>query len=247
MVHDTEGLQLIPFVILSVARSGTSLLASTLRQHRDIYCHGEIFHEKTNVHIQPELLERIDMRLRESDPLRFVQEVLAFSPGRRIVGFKMWRSQHRDVCDHILSDPTIKKIVLERENRLASFSSVKLARQTGTWNVPGEANPARLAKIRKEKVDFDKDEFLKYKRRTDHMFNLYRNKSRGSVAYISYLDLAKGHFDEVLSFLGAEIIDLKPQKRRLHSSDIVSRFRAEYHEAILKTLEEIDRVRWRNE
>lgn len=235
-----------PFVIVSNARSGTSLVTSTLRFHPEVYCHGEIFHPKIEVHLLPEARERIDVSRRESDPTGFAREVLGFAvDGHRVVGFKMWRPQAPEACDDLLADGGVRKIILERVNRLASYSSAGLARKTGVWNVGPTPDPEVLQRARSASVRFDGAAFRQHVDRQDQLFAYYRSHAKGPVLNILYTDLVKPDgMRPILSFLGVRDGAIEKKKSQLHSSNILERFDSSSRPEIMRTLDMIGHPDW---
>ncbi|WP_148044829.1 hypothetical protein [Paracoccus pantotrophus] len=232
------------FVILSDAHSGTSLLTATLNSHPEIICHGEIFHpDPKDYHIKVPK-EEIDpqrlLALREQDAQKFV-ELVYDRQGVNAVGFKMWRSQNARCCDELLEDQGISKIIYERKNVLAKFSSMLLAKETGVWNInPGAARPKSLDK----RLVFNASQFINYFKKHEDLFQLYRNSSKGRTLEISYLDIVDSGFSSVLEFIDVSNMNLAPKKEKLHGSSIMDRFREDDHDAIVETLNKLNRPEW---
>jgi hypothetical protein len=124
------------FVLLSAARSGTSLVMRTLEKHPDVWVAGEIFHPSPKWHLPPELAIEERLRVRELDPIEFVEQVFSAGASKQAAGFKMWYDQNPSAADYVMARNDIKKIVLNRINKLATYSSGFAAEQTGIWNVP---------------------------------------------------------------------------------------------------------------
>lgn len=235
----------VKFVILSAARSGTSLLTSTLSTHPDILCHGEIFHPKYRQHLKGIFVDMPDadiVGLRE-DLDRFLPLVFE-QPGVPIVGFKMWESQNPECCARLLADTSIKKIIYARENKLAQFSSGQLAKQTGVWNVAAD-NSKR--KIEADPLPFSADAFARFLEKQQSLFQGYRDRARGEVLDIGFNQIAEGDFSPVLAFLGASAMDLAPRTRRLHSSETLSRYDPSHHDTIRAVLRDLGRMEWLSE
>ena len=232
------------FVILSVARSGTSLFTGSIHKHPDIYCHGEIFHPKIHEHIRNEYTNQFGIALRDHDPLGFARSVLSFSPNGEIVGFKLWHGQCPGVCDALLADPSVSKIIIERENKLALFSSGQLARASGIWNSqPG----ADISRLRGVQAGFSRQAFFAFVRRTNNTFRHYRQEARGPVLNMSYTEIARMEFEPVLKFLGASVLPVTAMKQRLHSADILSRYKEDCRGRILTALQRLDKLDWLRE
>lgn len=231
------------FVIFSAARSGTSLVTATLGQHPDIYCHAEIYQQKRENHILKEFRAAHDVEALAARPARLARAVLDWTPGPPVVGFKMWTWQAPGAARDLLGDPGVHKILIERENRLAAFSSVRLAFTTGTWNRwpgegPGEAPPL---------LPFDAAEFAEFCDRQDALFAGYRERAAGPVLEVRYTELPEPGIARMQDFLGVSRRDLAPRRVKLHSDDILSRFEPADHDAILAELVRRGRPEWRTE
>lgn len=233
------------FVILSAARSGTSLLSETLNTHPQIVCHGEIFHPNPHWHIKGNLAhlsEEDKLRKRENLP-DFIEEIYN-QPGAEAVGFKMWLDQNPKWCNYALHNESYLKIIYERKNKLAQFSSGILARKTGVWNL-GPSEKKQLSTD--DGIEFNAkgfDEFLKHQ---ETVFQHYRREARGPILDIDYSQIAQGNFDPVLDFLGVEKVNLSHQKRKLYSSNILERFKKDHHQKILEKLNELGHPEWQTE
>lgn len=231
------------FVILSYARSGSSLLTETLHQHPQIYCHGEIFHEDAEWHIREECRHSIDLSQRSLRPIDYCYSVLAFTNGRQAAGFKMWRNQAPDACLALLGDPNVLKIILERDNRLAQLSSFLLAEQTAIWNVP--AGPQQWeAPPPPQQVPFKRKQFLNYIKNVEETFAFYNENARGRRLHLRFRRL---NFASVFEFLGVSQIQTTPATQKLYSDDILARFTPESRPAVISLLAEIGRPEWARE
>ena len=128
----------VRFVILNATRTGSNFLCTVLNSHPDILCHHEIFNPHVigvARHLQGGDFRLGSMEERESDPVEFLDRVWRTNLDRRAVGFKMCLWQHEPAYHAVLPDPRVRKIILKRRNRVKSFVSLLLARQTGEWVV----------------------------------------------------------------------------------------------------------------
>jgi LPS sulfotransferase NodH len=232
-------------VILSTARSGTSVLKETLATHPDALMHGEIFHEKIEWHIHPEYVAQRDVTRRDRDPVGFVQEILETNLGRKVVGFKFWRSQSEPACRHILESPEILKIILERKNRLAAFSSSLLANKTQVWNIRGTEPLAKP--VDAEKLPFQAQAFRNFLRAHDELFAFYRSEAKGTVIDLTYQQVSNLDIDELLKALDLEGFPYRHQMQRLYSTDTISRFEEPAHERIRAELVQLGHEDWLHE
>ena len=75
---------------------------------------------------------------RDRDPLAFLDLVWETGPNYRCVGFKWTRGQHKSVFKHVIEDSGVKKIVLRRHNRIKTYISERIAKQTQQWEAYSE-------------------------------------------------------------------------------------------------------------
>ena len=149
----------VQFVILHATRTGSNFLCTVLNSHPDILCHHEIFNPHViglARHLQGGDFQLGSMAERESDPVGFLEQVWRTPLGRSAVGFKLCLWQHEAAYHAVLPDPSVRKIVLKRRNRVKSFVSLLLARQTGEWVVYDDHG----APVPRPRVHVDRGELL---------------------------------------------------------------------------------------
>ena len=229
---------MIRFCIVATARSGTSYLATALTGFPKVLCHGEVFHRNVAEHIAAEYTGALDFDLRERDPISFVDQIFALKTDLCAAGFKIFRGHNDAALAHILADREIKKIVLRRENVLASYSSLLLAIKTGHWQSrpnwvgPPPESPhdpeAQPMEPVESKVTFDQAQFKGYwdwERQTYEYYHGAVIDADGPYLDISYTTLTGGDFCSIERFL-----DLPPghhwtsDVEKLNTSDILDRF-----------------------
>ena len=130
--------QLTKFVILNSPRTGSNMLCTVLNSHPQILCHHEIFNPHVvgyARHLQNGDFSIGTIEERERDPIEFLSRVWKEPLGRPCVGFKLCWRQSETIFREVLRDRELKKIVLMRQNRVKSYVSLLLARQTGEWVV----------------------------------------------------------------------------------------------------------------
>ncbi|MEO1275535.1 MAG: hypothetical protein AAFV96_09130 [Pseudomonadota bacterium] len=181
------------FVILALPRTGSSLLNGTLRQHPDVISQGELFGENIKFHFHDDFLPRIDLDRRAEDPAHLIDAVWAFAPGgERWRGFKHFHRQSPAATEILLADAGVKKIILERENRLAMHSSGQLARESGVWNRKASASEEKLDEIRAARAKFNPTHFATFCEKIDEIYRHYRDAAQGAQMTKTYEDLATG-------------------------------------------------------
>ncbi len=126
------------FIILAAPRTGSNLLCTLLNSHPDVLCHHELFNPDGIFYALEHRDGSMDlgsMEARDRDPFAFLQRVWQHPQVAGCVGFKMTRGQSDAVMRALIGDPGVLKILLYRRNRLKTFVSEQLARQTDRWEV----------------------------------------------------------------------------------------------------------------
>jgi LPS sulfotransferase NodH len=133
------------FVILAAPRTGSNLLCTLLNSHPEVLCHHELFNPNGifyALEYRDGSLDLGGMEAREREPFAFLQRVWEHPLGASCVGFKMTRGQDAVVMQNLIEDTGVRKILLYRRNRLKTFISEQLARQTDRWEVYAGDEPA---------------------------------------------------------------------------------------------------------
>jgi LPS sulfotransferase NodH len=126
------------FVILAAPRTGSNLLCTLLNSHPEVLCHHELFNPNGifyALEYRDGSLDLGSMEARDRDPFRFLQRVWEHPFGASCVGFKMTRGQDAAIMQRLIENSGVLKILLHRRNRLKTFISEQLARQTDRWEV----------------------------------------------------------------------------------------------------------------
>lgn len=234
------------FVVLSTPRSGTTHLVAMLNRAGSVLMHEEIFHRDLWPALREESAELRDIQPPSLQAIAYAEGVLSECPaGKSHVGFKMWQSQSPEACRHVLREPKIRKIILERENRLASYASLQKALHTGVWNVSRQDSPGE--EYAAETVRFHADEFVEHVKRQDEVFRYYRDQSRGQTLHISYAGLIAGSdHGRCVGFLDLRTSDREPagEYRRLNAPDILSRFAESDRPTVVAVIAELGHPEW---
>ena len=230
------------FVILSLHRSGTSVLCNMLDRHPDVLCHYEIFHPTMQVQRKkaPGLTDA-DLALRGSDPHGFVARIFEESGGKAAVGFKMWRGQSLEVCNSLLARKDVHKIILKRENALARYSSHLLAHRNRVWGMSAQ----NKKELDHSPLDsFDAKAFRTFVGKQNATFKHYKRVAAGPTLHLTYEQLSRAGVSDVLPFLGLTPITIEHTMRKLYSSDILARFAPHLHSEIRECLRDLGRPDW---
>ena len=143
------------FVIFGAMRTGSNLLEKTIEGLGDTVCYGEAYNPAFIGDPKTQDLFAWDKSDRDTDPLGFMT-LLRGEAGGRIPGFRYFEGHAPDLAPVLLSDPDCRRIVLQRDP-LASYLSLKAARETGQWML---RNAHRRVEVM---VCFDEQEFEAYR------------------------------------------------------------------------------------
>lgn len=132
----------VPFIIVSAARTGSNMLASSLNSSPEIICFRELFNWLGKfIDYNVEGYDRSspeDQALRQQDFRSFLRKRI-FCPHPkevRAVGFKMPHdhfSGFEGLLDWLANDTDIRVVHLKRRNQLRMLVSWKYAWMTGSW------------------------------------------------------------------------------------------------------------------
>lgn len=130
------------FIVLTSPRSGSNLLCSSLTQHDNLVCRGELFGEDgPHIGLSPRNFNSNWLAMyRDRDAARFLK-CFHFNPypaAIHAVGFKVFPKHlmHNDygpVISGLLADHKTKVIVLQRHNYLERYASFKKANASQQW------------------------------------------------------------------------------------------------------------------
>lgn len=163
-----------PFVILFLPRTGSNFLAGKIDSHPQVMCHHEVLnpelpHPSQSVREGTVRISFGSTAERDAAPWRFLQ-ILFCNRGRlangnpnpvKAIGAKISHYDWPLVFLSILLNRRVKKIIVKRENVLASYVSEKQAIASGSWIYFKHMGQAKKA----EPVYVDYDEFIKYERK----------------------------------------------------------------------------------
>lgn len=219
------------FVIIAAERTGSSYLTSRLRRHRDILCHGEVFHKKNVWVYWPKRDSTDEVKaelhtLRHKDPRALLERVFAATYGHPCVGFKIFKGQCDSILQTLIDDRSVRKVVLYRRNVLANYASALAAARTGIWSTK-EALETEVPKL-----TFKSAQFIRFH---DDYVQSYRfiigslNENREPFLLYNYEDVNDPMlFAGLLVFIGADPGRFREIPRReivkQNPADVLSRF-----------------------
>jgi len=153
--HLAAGADYRPFLILSDARTGSTLLAQALNSHAEIICFGEVFNFVVDfIAYEVEGYDphsAADKALRARDPLEFLRERLYCAhSGAKAVGFKFHYRHfwgHEGLWEALSADTPIHVIHLTRRNQLRMCVSRRIADATGVWREDVQAPAQQVSAL----------------------------------------------------------------------------------------------------
>lgn len=234
------------FVLLSTARSGTTNFVATLGQHPDVYCHREVFLKNYQNTVRKEFCDTHDVPELRRDQVKYVKALHAFTPGPRCVGFKIFYVQAPKACNYLMADAGVKKIILERKNYLAQFSSLLISQASGMSHQRANAKKPRVQKL-DSPIRFNVEEFRTFAERRAIIFQRYAQKSRGDVFALTYTQMNEAVFPRVFEFLGLPPMAVSSQFTKLNSGDILSRFHQDDRQKVQDCLADLGHPEWASE
>jgi len=126
------------FVIIAAPRTGSNLLCTLLNSHPEILCHHEIFNPRGIFYaldFRGGSLDLGSLHERDVDPLGFLTRLWQIPTDSQCMGFKMTRGQSAEVLSNVLTNPSIKKIIVYRRNRVKTLVSELIAAATDQWEL----------------------------------------------------------------------------------------------------------------
>jgi hypothetical protein len=216
----------IPFIVVGMPRTGTTLLLGALQSHQEIRALGELMHVSPDERrkLAHAIQRRDDAPLSydgTGDPLAFLQEN-AFGaqgiPGIRAAGFKLHGVYARRPGDAPLPErlrdriPNLHVVHIARPDYLAALTSWETAMRTGQW--------ALKAAPRVEIPPFPVDpstaiDFFDRQRKGDDMFaKVFRRNPYFHLTYDEITGDFGGVANRIFAFLGVSATNVKPTFRK---------------------------------
>ncbi len=139
------------FVVFAEMRTGSNFLEENLNEIPGLHCYGEAFNPHFVGHANKFDLLGIDMKKREADPVKLIDQMRVKTDG--LPGFRFFHDHDPRILETTLRDPRCAKIILTR-NPADSYVSRKIAAATGQWRLNDLKN-AKTAKAQFERADFE--------------------------------------------------------------------------------------------
>jgi hypothetical protein len=140
---------------------------------------------------------------RDADPLAFLERLWGLEVPQPIVGFKVNRGQESRIFDTVLDDGSLPKVLLERRNRVRTYTSEAIALTSGQW----ESYPWSRFERNKLQVEITADDLRRHIAKNETYFEALRSRVEASGARsfeLCYEDLEdRETLGRLLDFLGA--------------------------------------------
>jgi len=225
------------FVLISPARSGSTMIRATLAGHPQVHMHGEVMGQrrvqtmlrgylpKAIKALSPEEFERTMLFERSRDMRQFIQETI-FVAGekKKAVGFKLILDQafsmhFADAFLWLAGQKDLKIIWLERRNHLARYASSLLHKKGRVLVWAKDELPAQLT------TEVDPDEFQQDIRNQEAAMKIMRERFDGHPCLeIVYEDVVKdpnAGYKNIFSFLNVDdAVQPCIATRKVNSTDL---------------------------
>lgn len=216
------------FVIISPPRCRSTYLRGLIGSHPDVVCHNEVYHQdETSLY-----LEKLDSNAdlfntvwRDNNPLLFIQRMIEETkrqnPGAKWVGCKLLITEEQMQGFDALLKLRPRVIIITRHNKLAWYSSLKIAIETRCWAVHDSP-------ISQHKVTFDANEFEGWNKAQNELErNTYAKLQENNIHYLKfdYEELIENStINKILQFLEIPEANLFPDIAEQNSIHILNRF-----------------------
>jgi LPS sulfotransferase NodH len=218
---------MIPYVIVGMPRTGSTLLATAINQHNKVTCFGELFHpvknERENVHCIIKGGKKLFFDPDNDDAIDFLRSHVYNLPEdeKKAVGFKLFgdyvRGRGSDQLFIRLKNgiPDLKVVHIVRYNYLDVLVSREVARKTRKWVAYADQESNTQELISNDDVTLEisiemAERFFNSMRQVDDF--LQRHFGADKYYKIHYQDLSDNFVEEmgkIFNFLGVEAIEVK--------------------------------------
>lgn len=195
------------FVIFAIPRSGSNYLCGALNSHPEILCHHEIFHGDKiygDDHLNLGTVEQ-----RDQNAQKFINHIWQQNMGYTAVGFKLLWGQNPKAFKIATRDKDIKKILLLRRNKIKSYVSHLIAKNTGIWSQRNTDFETRKKENKQTSVNVELDSLYRYIENVDQYYDNLQKKisnSKQPFLKIFYEDILGNNSEDaktkILKFIG---------------------------------------------
>lgn len=207
-----------PFAIVADLRTGSTLLSSSLDQHPEVRCLGELLHPRDFADNRPAGTPNP----RALDGRALVRRALAPAQGLAAAGFRAMvflplpsQPAWANAWEALARTEGLRVIYLTRGDRLAQYASLAIATRLGVWHPAGEPPvPAE----RRPRLRIEPHELAAWTRERERLYELRRAQlGRKPALELRYEQLAEDWpeaIGRVQAFLGVTPLPLAPAKHK---------------------------------
>lgn len=199
---------MIRFAVLSMPRTGSTMVVERLGSHPDVICYLALFSRREFFAKDHDQTENLRANLdgwdswddRQERYTEFIQDMMRATLPCKAVGLKQHLSGPRNVSEALIADPEIRIIYLTRWNHLATYSSAQIAIQKGWGN-------QRTSEYREQpRIQFDVDQFETHIRVRDRQDTLWTPLIRAAGGLeISYAHArTRAGADDLWAYIGVD-------------------------------------------
>jgi LPS sulfotransferase NodH len=212
-----------PFIIVADLRTGSTLLQSSLNEHPQIRCLGELFHPEALPDNTPPGIDRFALSGRELIDAAFSGRDVAAAGFRAMVFLPLpSHPQWSDAWDVLRQTPKLRVIYLARRDLLAQYASVRVADHLKVWH-PSPGDPA-LRPENRPKLTIAPDELRRWIREREALFALRRAQLEGlpslELDYETLTGSWTSSVQRTLDFLGVPAVPLAPSRGKQETRDL---------------------------
>lgn len=228
------------FVVLTASRSGSTALIRALHQHPDVHAYGHPFfaqqHKRKWSKRYPDAA--FDFDRFATAPVEFVNALL--EQGHAACrGFKIWPlptlAATRTAIEALCRDTSVRKIVLHRENELATYSSWRFAR--GARRGMEDAGQG-------DQIRFDAEDFDLHLKSRQKWFTWRDGLIGDDALHVPYTDLMTTGIHRIAEDLGLAPFQFLARTQKRNTHKILDRFVPEDRRIVLETLRNLGREGW---
>ena len=221
------------FIIVSQARTGSTMLTSALSHHQEILMHGEVF-GMDNAHLNfygidykhnPPLVD-ILRSIRNKDPVKFFYDFVLQAGNRKAVGLKFKFEElsqpiWEPLVEVIKDDVNIKIIFLKRRNLweryLSEYVAVNVTKIFNTQdpNYGRDTIEIEIPPLKVEKA------FRRSRRWERLYYKMFKSHPHIRLTYEGLINNLEGRMQEVQNFLGVQSENLFPSTIKLNKGKML--------------------------
>lgn len=222
------------FAVVSEPRTGSTVISNKFCLLDGVHCQGEIFHsDKIYCSVSKDSIPNIQER--NEEPVNFLNEMIEQTYEQKnqpdLIGFKLFFDHNLTITDYLIKNK-IPIILLERTNKLAQYSSLKIAKKTGQWHSKQKLSNEQQEINRKQgkKIKFSLLEFIAFSIRSRYRFHQLikaLKKNSSPYHYVKYEDIFDPtEWQKIVKFLKLELEDIEANETlvKQNKGSLLNRF-----------------------